>query len=90
MLGDLARLTKSLDAADRHTARAVEQASRANFRPTLGWLNLQWSDILIERNRPGDHEKARKLQDEALSIARELGMKPLTERILKRRQFLKA
>jgi hypothetical protein len=35
-------------------------------------------------------EKAAKLQDEALSIARELGMKPLIERILRRREILKA
>jgi hypothetical protein len=37
-----------------------------------------------------DRAKAAKLQDEALTIARDLGMKPLVERILKRRQFLKA
>jgi len=30
------------------------------------------------------------MHEEALTIARDLGMKPLIERILKRRQFLKA
>jgi hypothetical protein len=40
--------------------------------------------------RPEDRAKAVKLQDEALQIARDLGMKPLIERVLRRRQFLKA
>lgn len=39
---------------------------------------------------PGDRERAGELQDEALAIARELGMRPLTERILARRNILRA
>ena len=38
----------------------------------------------------GDREKAIELQDEALAITRELGMRPLTERILARREILRA
>ncbi len=38
----------------------------------------------------GDRKKAIALQDEALVITREMGMKPLTERILKRREILRA
>ena len=38
----------------------------------------------------GDREKAIELQDEALAITQELGMRPLTERILARRDILKA
>ena len=38
----------------------------------------------------GDHEKAVSLLDEGLAIARDLGMRPLIERILSRREILKA
>ena len=46
--------------------------------------------MLLDRDEPGDKEKAIALQDEALVITREMGLKPLTERILKRREILKA
>jgi hypothetical protein len=37
-----------------------------------------------------DGKKAIEVQDQALDITRELGMRPLTERILASREFLKA
>ncbi|MCH8235825.1 MAG: hypothetical protein IIC29_06840 [Chloroflexi bacterium] len=40
--------------------------------------------------RPAGREKAIELQDEAHAITRELGMRPLTERILARREILRA
>ena len=48
------------------------------------------SEILLERDTPGDREKATELQDEAIAIAQELGMKPLLERVLAQREILKA
>ena len=39
---------------------------------------------------PGDREKGMSLLDEALAISRELGMRPLMERVLSRRDILKA
>ena len=41
-------------------------------------------------NEPGDREKAMSLLDESLSISSELGMRPLMERVLSRREILKA
>jgi hypothetical protein len=46
--------------------------------------------MLRQRNAAGDQEKATALLDEGLAIARELGMRPLMERILARRPLLKA
>ena len=40
--------------------------------------------------QPGDREKAVELQDEAIAIAQELGMKPLLERVPAKRELLKA
>jgi hypothetical protein len=45
---------------------------------------------LIDRDALGDREKATELQDEAIAITTELGMKPLLERVLAQREILKA
>ena len=37
--------------------------------------------MLRERDGPGDGEKATALLDESLAISRELGMRPLMERV---------
>ena len=46
--------------------------------------------MLPERNNEGDREKAVSLLDESLAISTELGMRPLMERVLSRREILKA
>ena len=46
--------------------------------------------IFLQRNDPGDREKAMSLLDESLSISNELGMRPLMERVLSRREVLRA
>jgi len=40
--------------------------------------------------KPGDREKAMSLLDESLAISNELGMRPLLERVLSRREILRA
>ena len=46
--------------------------------------------MLLERNSEGDRERAVSLLDESLAISTELGMRPLMERVLSRREILKA
>ncbi len=46
--------------------------------------------MLLERNNEGDRQKAMQLLDESLQISTELGMRPLMERVLSRREILKA
>jgi hypothetical protein len=46
--------------------------------------------MLRERDGPGDQAKAMQLLDESLAISTELGMRPLMERVLSRRDILKA
>ncbi len=48
------------------------------------------SDRIQRRIDPGDREKAMSLLDESLAISSELGMRPLMERVLSRREILKA
>jgi hypothetical protein len=46
--------------------------------------------MLKERDNEGDRAKAINLLDESLAISSELGMRPLMERVLSRREILKA
>ena len=48
------------------------------------------ADTLLQRAEPGDREKAMSLLDESLAISSELGMRPLMERVLSRREILRA
>ena len=43
----------------------------------------------MERKVEGDNEKAVAMLDQSLAISTELGMKPLIERVLSRREILK-
>ena len=44
----------------------------------------------MERAESGDADRVTELQNEAIAIATELGMKPLLERVLAQRGMLKA
>ena len=46
--------------------------------------------MLLERDDEGEKSKAASLLDESLAISSELGMRPLMERVLSRREILKA
>ena len=63
---------------------------KAGYRPELAWTCCDYADTLLQRGNPGDREKAMSLLDESLSISSELGMRPLMERVLSRREILKA
>jgi hypothetical protein len=63
---------------------------RAGYRPELAWTCCDYADTLLQREGPGDREKATSLLEESLSISSELGMRPLMERVLSRREILKA
>ena len=68
----------------------MESARGSGYRPVLAWACEGSAEVLLDRDEPGDREKAILLQDEALTITRDLIMRPLTERILARREFLRA
>ena len=63
----------------------------------MAWTCCDYADTLLqsastgsERAGSADYEKAMSLLDEALAISSELGMRPLMERVLSRREILKA
>ena len=89
LLGMLAETMGDLDQAAQHFDDALAFC-RKGYRPELAWACCDYADTLLQRNEPGDREKAMSLLDESLAISSELGMRPLMERVLSRREILKA
>ncbi len=90
VLGLLASTMGDTDLAEKHFEAAIEFCEKAGYRPELAWTCADYAKFLVERNSPGDREKATELQDEAIAIAQEIGMKLLLERVLAQRAILKA
>ena len=72
-----------------HLKVQMELRDTYSFDHLLG-IPPDYADTLLQRNEPGDREKAMSLLDESLAISSELGMRPLMERVLSRREILKA
>jgi tetratricopeptide (TPR) repeat protein len=97
VLGLLAHTMGQLNKAAKHFEDALAFCRKAGYRPELAWSLCDYADVLRERAStgsaqasPGDRQKAMSLLDESLRISRELGMRPLMERVLSRREILKA
>jgi len=89
VLGLLAHTMGNLDQATGHFEDALAFCRMGN-RPELAWTCCDYADTLLQREQSGDREKAMSLLEEALAISSELGMRPLMERVLSRRDILKA
>ena len=90
ILGLLARTMGNKDDSQRHFEDALAFCRKAGYRPELAWSLCDYADMLLERNEDGGSAKATAMLDESLAISTELGMKPLMERVLSRREILKA
>ncbi|MCH8745942.1 MAG: AAA family ATPase [Chloroflexi bacterium] len=97
MLGLLSQTMGKLDQAAQHFEDALAFCRKAGYRPELAWTCCDYADTLLQRAstssaqaQPGDREKAMSLLDESLAISSELGMRPLMERVLSRRDILGA
>ncbi len=90
LLGLLSQTVGNLDQAVAHFEDALALCRKAGYRPELAWTCCDYADTLFQRNESGDRPKAMSLLDESLAISSELGMRPLMERVLSRREILKA
>lgn len=81
VLGLLAQTMGDLDQAVAHFEDARDFCRKAGYRPDLAWTCHDYVATLVQRGGPGDQGKVESLLDEALSIATELGMTPLVERV---------
>ena len=90
VLGLLAHTVGNLEQAGAHFEDALSFSRKAGYRPELAWTCCDYADLLRDRDAEGDRAKAISLLDESLAISSELGMRPLMERVLSRREILKA
>ncbi|MFQ6028459.1 MAG: tetratricopeptide repeat protein, partial [Dehalococcoidia bacterium] len=90
VLALLSQTIGELDQAAVHFEDSLRFCIKAGYRPELAWSCCDYADTLLQRNNPGDREKAMSLLDESLATSTELGMRPLMERVLSRREILKA
>ena len=90
VLGLLAHTMGSLDDSKTHFEDALAFCRKAGYRPELAWSLCDYADMLLERKADIDKDKAVAMLDESLAISTELGMRPLMERVLSRREILKA
>ena len=103
VLGLLTHTIGELDKAAEHFEDALAFC-RKGFRPELAWTCCDYADLLLERastvtggvgsrtapTGDGERRKAVALLDESLALSSELGMRPLMERVLSRREILRA
>ena len=90
LLGLLSQTMGNLDQSRDRFEDALAFCRKAGYRPELAWTCCDYSDTLRERDAEGDQAKAITLLDESLAISSELDMRPLMERVLSRREILKA
>jgi len=90
LLGLLAHTGGNLDKASEHFEESLAFCRTGGYRPELAWTCCDYADTLLKRQGDGDQAKAVSLLDESLAISIELGMRPLMERVLSRREILKA
>ncbi len=90
LLGLLSQTMDNPDQAATHFEDALTFCRKAGYRPELAWTCCDYADTLLQRDNPGDGEHATSPLDESLAISTELGMRPLMERVLSRRDILKA
>ena len=90
LLALLAQTVDKFDDAAAHFDDAVALCRKGGYRPELAWSLCDYADMLLERKTEGDRAKAMTLLEETLQISRDLGMRPLMERVLSRREILGA
>ena len=90
LLGLLAHTSGEAERAVAHFESALAFCRKAGYRPELAWTCCDYADLLRDRHVEGGQERLVALLDESLAIARELSMRPLMERVLSRREILRA
>jgi DNA-binding NarL/FixJ family response regulator len=81
-LGMLAATMEHWEDAAQHFEEALAMNTRMGARPWLAHTEYQYAVMLLTRHQPGDRDTAMALLDEALTIARALGMHALERRIV--------
>ena len=89
LLGLLCAVSGRLDDARAHFEDSLAFCEHG-YRPEYAWTASDYAETILDHGTSDDRDRGVALQDEALTVARELGMHPLMERVLARREILKA
>jgi predicted ATPase len=79
-----------LDTAVQLQTEAISWCRREDARAELARCLHLHASVLHDRNLNDDRDRAVRMWDESLAVARELGMRPLIERVIARKKILKA
>ena len=82
LLGLLSQTMGNVGQAAAHFEDALTFCRKAGYQPELAWTCHDYTESLLQRRGPGDRVKADGLLAESLAISSQLGMPPLTERVL--------
>ena len=72
--GIAAACGRQWEQGETHYQRALDQASDIPFKSEQPEVRRFYAQMLIERDAPGDRDKARQLLEEAIVSYREMGM----------------
>ncbi len=90
VLANLAVAFGDLDLANEHFTQTLPILESGGFRTVMARVLYEYGDMLLTRDGDGDRKKANQLLEKGLLLSRDIGMPWLTERILARREILKA
>lgn len=76
----VARTAGETGSAESHFETALKVCRRAAARPDLGWTCADYAESLLNQDGPINLPKVEELINEGVTIARDLGMKPLIGR----------
>jgi hypothetical protein len=80
-LGQLAATMRRWPEGEAHFDQALAMNARMEAKPWLARTQYHYAEMLLARRAPSDSERARMLLEDAWTIARQLGMRSLEERI---------
>ena len=83
-LGLLAKTIGRLDDAELHLSDAVALNERMGAKPWAAHSRFDLADVLLERDAPGDRERATEALRTARATCQELGMPALAEKVANR------
>ena len=86
--GILAQMLGKHELARQYLGEAIDFCESRGMKPELAWAYSDMSELVAEMD--DNPATSQQLVDKALAIANDIGMKPLTNRILGRRDILKA
>jgi hypothetical protein len=74
VVGRLATILERYDEAEQQFQAALASNERQGFHTWVAWTRLNYAEMLVRRNRPGDRDRALTLLRQAYDFAKESGM----------------